>query len=336
MRIGVIYSLVDEVKRGKESDKIADNEVLVTARAVRNVLMKSGHEVDLVRLNKDLSVLLHCDYDVIFNLAEGVDGDSLFESKIAAVLQRLGILFSGNSAEALALCLDKAETKKILLENNVLTPKYQIFDNCNQELNSKMSFPLIAKPVHEDASIGISTDSVVFDFFALRKKVSEILDLYKQPVLVEEFIDGREINVALLENGNFVEVLPMSEIIFNYPENIPRVVSFDAKWLESSEAYNNSVVRCPADLDKSTQEAIKTIALNTYKLMGCSDYARIDFRLKDGLVYVLEVNPNPCINPNDSGFVRSAKAAGYNYNELINKIFSNTLCKYNRVLLSLQ
>lgn len=331
MKVGILYNFVDEISKGKDIDKIADNEVLETADAIRNALRIQGHSADLVRVNNtDLDECvedLKKNYDLVFNLAEGIDGDNLAESRIARNLSENEIRFTGSDHDALATCVDKAKTKELLIRNRIPTPRYAIFD-CAESVDriASLKFPMIVKPVHEDGSIGITSDSVVRTKDELKRKVTEIIDIYKQPALVEEFIDGREINAAIIGNGKDIEVLPLSEITFDdFPENVPKIVSFDAKWIEDSEQYIKTSGRCPADLDSEITEKIKILAKKSFLLTGCRDYARVDFRIRDNKPYVIEVNPNPCINPNGAGFIRSANTAGYGYNDIIHKIVRTAL-----------
>jgi D-alanine-D-alanine ligase len=319
MRIGILYNLVDKVESGKEIDKLADNEVLQTASAVKEALEKKGHAASLVRLNGRLEGLKKR-FDFIFNLAEGIGGNHLAEPEIALSLKKAGIPFSGADDYALALCMDKARTKKLLQKHEIPTPEFQVFKNPDDKLKKKLGFPLIVKPAYEDGSIGIELDSVVRNDDELRHKVKEVLSTYNQPALVERFIDGREINVAIIGNRKNLYVLPLSEIMFDFPDNLPKIVSFKAKWVEDSMQYKGTVGKCPAEVPKHLHDKLAEAAKKAFKVTKCKDYARVDFRVKGDEIYALEVNPNPCINPNGAGFVRSAKAAGYAYDDMINKI----------------
>lgn len=334
MKVGILYNLVEELSKGRESDKIADNEVIDTAKAVQVALEDYGLDADLVKLNSfDINSSItdiKKSYDFVFNIAEGIDGDNLAESLIAKTLKKSSIPFSGSDHLALSKCVAKEKTKEILVKNNISTPKYIIFKNNSEIFDIKdINYPVIVKPIHEDGSIGISSDSVVRDFQELKKKVEEILDLYKQPVLVEEYIDGREINASVIGNGKNIEVLPLSEITFNnFPENIPKILSFDAKWMEDSVEYKNTIGKCPAELDENLTNKIIELAKKAFRCTGCKDYARVDFRIRDNEPYVIEVNPNPCINPQGAGFIRSANSAGYSYNDIIYKILKISLDRY--------
>jgi D-alanine-D-alanine ligase len=330
VKVGILFNLVDEIQKGNEIDKLADNEVLQTAHAVKNALSEKGLEVVLIRVdNKGMRGIrkqikeISEDVDFIFNLAEGIDGDVLAEPKIAAAIKKAGIPFSGSDEKALAVCLDKVKAKEMFIKNGILTPDYQVLSDGSEELKPGLSFPLIVKPMHEDGSIGITMNSLVKNDEELRKKVLEIIDVYKQPALVEEYIDGREINASIIgkQGAEHLEILPLSEIQFKFSDDRPRIVSFEAKWLEDSEEYKKTVGVCPVRIPKKVEQVVIETAKKAFRVMGCDNYSRVDFRIRDNVPYVLEVNPNPCINPEGAGFIRSAAAAGYSYNQIIQKIF---------------
>ncbi len=332
MKLGILYNIVDRPARGLEIDLLSDNDILSTVENVTHVL-ESEHEVIPVRIRKELfQSLIPNSFDFIFNLCEGIEGNVLGEAWVPAVLDILGIPYTGSDSLTLGLCLNKLKTKYLLIANNIPTPKYQMFYTTNQNLSSELKFPLIVKPAFEDASVGITSESVVKNKLELFKRVEFILTKYLQPALVEEFIDGRELNVAIIGNGSTLEVLPISEIIFDFDIDQPKIVSYEAKWVLNSDESQKTIGRCPAELPKELETGIKRLAIVAYNLTGCRDYARIDFRLRDNIPYVLEVNPNPGINL-DSGFVRSATTAGMTYEDFIKRILSEA-CKRYKIPLS--
>ncbi len=324
MKIGILYNLVDCIERGFEIDKLSDNEISGTVEYVRRALEKE-HEVIPIRIRRELlPQLTRESFDFVFNLCEGIEGDVQGEALIPALLDIIKIPYTGSDSLTLGLCIDKIKTKHLLIANNIPTPDYQVFYNSSQKLNSGLTFPLIVKPAHEDASVGITVDSVVNNEPALFKRIEFIIKNYRETALVEEYIDGRELNVSILGNGNSIEVLPISEIVFDFNENAPNIVSYEAKWLMESEMFQKTYGVCPANLPADIELNIKKIAIDAYKITGCRDYARVDFRMEKNVPYVLEVNPNPGINI-DSGFVRSASAEGLSYNGLIKKILSTAV-----------
>ncbi len=319
MKVGILYNVVETVERGLDSDKQSDNEILEVQQHVRAAL-QDDHDVIPVKVTRTIFTRLDKEsFDIIFNLCEGYMGNVHGESWIAGFLDLLGIPYTGSDAFTLGLCLDKARTKDVLRANGIPTPSYQVFQQAEDPLQQDMKFPLIVKPLHEDGSVGIDQDSVVLNEEKLRARVAYVIKTYRQPALVEEFVDGRELNVAIMGNPPDLEVLPISEIIFNMKEGNHKIVDFNAKWVATSETYKSTVGVCPAELDKDLEQRVKDIAVRAYILTRCRDYARVDLRVRDGVPYVLEVNPNPGLD-HDGGFARSARASGLDYNQMIKKI----------------
>jgi D-alanine-D-alanine ligase len=281
---------------------------------------------DVILLGEQLRVLKP---DAVFNLFEGVFGFSQSEVFVPITLDLLGIPYTGSPAKTLETCVKKSLTKKILLRRSIPTPPFQVFA-VGAPIEPQLSFPIFVKPDCEDASLGISNDSVVYTPEQLESQVKVIWQKFSQPALCEAFIDGREFNVAILGDPDYEQiiahpfapkVLPISEICFDtMPAGYQHIVSYNAKWEDSSIEYRETKPVCPAPIDLKLELELKQIALRTFHAMGCRDYARIDFRYShDGKLYVIDVNPNPDISP-DAGFARSAHAAGYSYAQLIQTI----------------
>ncbi len=216
-------------------------------------------------------------------------------------------------------CLNKERAKNILRSFDINTPKSQIIKPSDKISNKSfnLNFPLILKLLTEDASIGISEFSVVNNFSELQKQLKFLFVTYNQEVIAEEYIDGRELNVAILGD----KILPISEILFRgLPDNLPKIITYDSKWIEDSVYFENTQPSCPAELDRITKKNIETVAMAAFNAMNCRDYARVDIRLSnDGIPYVIEVNPNPDIST-DSGFARAASVDGLSYGELLHTI----------------
>lgn len=280
-------------------------------------------EIKLISVSEDMHNQIRAEKpDVIFNLCDdGFRGDPLLEPHVAAVLDILDIPYTGNNYFTLALCQNKARAKEILMFNGVPTPKFQVFTSANRKLNSDLKFPLIVKPIREDGSIGIKERSVVNNEEQLKEQVSHILDVYNQEALVEEFIDGREFNVAAIGNRK-ITVMPIAEIDFSgLPNNIPKIVSYRAKWVKQSIYFKKTPVICPAQVDEGLTKLLEETVKKCFKVFGCRGYARIDFRYdnKNDKLYVLEVNPNPDISE-DAGLARAAGTIGLSYKDLLLKL----------------
>jgi D-alanine-D-alanine ligase len=292
---------------------------------VADALIKLGHEV--TRVIADESVFqklleLKDKTDVIFNLAEeGYQQNIHTEPHMAALLEMLGFKFTGSNYLCLANCLDKARAKQLFVVNGLSTPKFMIF---NREITDEvkiigLKFPLIVKPGKSDGSVGIRRNSVVEDIPSMVLKVNEVIKTYEQPALVEEFIDGREINVGILGNKRLT-VLPMSEIIFNLSPDERNFLPYEAKWHTRTKYYKGTTPQCPAVIEPALKDEIEELARKAYTLMGVRGYGRVDFRIdKDNKPYILEVNPNSDIS-RDIGIANMAKAHGMTYEELIEKI----------------
>jgi D-alanine-D-alanine ligase len=259
--------------------------------------------------------------DAIFNFVESVEGVSSFEYCTAGLFELLGFEYTGNTPFCLGNCLNKERTKNILRSFGIRTPKSFIFHVSERNYKNgiltrkfNLKFPVILKLLNEDASIGISEFSVVNNSEELKKQFGFLSETYKQDIIAEEYIDGREFNVAVLGDT----ILPVSEIDFTgLPENFPKIVTYDGKWIAESIYYDNTKPVCPAVLDKKLKKKITEVALEAFNALSCRDYARVDIRVdKSGKPYVIEVNPNPDISE-DSGFARAAAAKGINYPELL-------------------
>jgi D-alanine-D-alanine ligase len=216
---------------------------------------------------------------------------------------------------------NKGLTKKILEANGLPTPKFKVLEN-SENWQGDIKFPLFVKPLKEDASIGVSNKSYVRNEADLKAQVEYITNRYKQPALVEKYIAGRELNVAILGNEN-PRALPISEIMFDFKDE-PKIVGFSAKWFKESDEYKKTKPVCPALLDPSVKNNVERIALQAFELLYCRDYARIDIRLKNNSPWILEVNPNPDISP-EAGFSRSLKTAGISYEQFVEKIIQFAL-----------
>jgi D-alanine-D-alanine ligase len=183
------------------------------------------------------------------------------------------------------------------------------------------------KPLREDASLGIENDALIQTQKDLQKQVQKIHRIYRQPALIEEYIDGRELNISIIGNEKPL-ILPISEIDFStLPAGLPKICGYAAKWQEKSPEFAHTIPQCPAKLSSALRKKIKEISLHTYQILECRDYARVDIRLDaKGSPFVLEINANPDISP-DAGMTRSAKIAGFSYPEFIGQIVEHALSR---------
>lgn len=317
---------------------IALDNVSSTAREVDEALKNSGMETAVVPLRSRggdgiagfIRQLTSASDSIVFNLCEAAFGESYLEMHVAALMELYGIRFTGSGPLALGLSLNKGLAKDILAGRGIPTARFAVMNELPASGGVDLDFPVIVKPLKEDASIGIDSGAVVDTIDALRERVKFVVDTFAQPAIVEEYIDGREFNVAVMGNGPMTRSLPASEITFvDFPEDKPKICCYEAKWLPDSPFYRKTVPVCPAEVSPSLRKELSDVALKAYEVMGCRDYARVDMRLgKDNVLKVLEVNPNPDISM-DAGFARAAKAAGMDYNQLIAGIVHAALERYS-------
>jgi D-alanine-D-alanine ligase len=255
---------------------------------------------------------------------ESLRGNSALEAAFAASLELLNIPFTGSGSIALTLCHNKGTAKAILRSNGIKTPRYCIFglgDN-NFCLNN---FPVIVKPLHEDGSLGITAESVVRNNSELWDRVINIRKNYGQEALVEEYIEGREFGIGVISFNGSNRAFPVSEIVFDgYPEDLPRIVSFNAKWNEDVPEYKKSVPHCPADISWNLSRRLKNTGLKVFKVFGLRGYCRIDVRVRNNKIYVLDVNGNPDIAPG-SGVHTILNASKVSYTEFIQQLIEGAL-----------
>lgn len=319
-RVTIVYNEPQPSIYDRAGEREAVLGVMQSVTAVKAALEERKYDVTCVPLvppaGRAVAVLEALDTDVVFNLFEGFCGQPETEALVPEILEKQGISVTGCRAETLRLGLDKSAVKVRLKAAKIPTPDYQIM---RPELlhTFKLWFPCIVKPCGEDASHGISTESVVTDFLALSERVRKVFNTYQGDVLVERFVSGREFNATVLSDSR---VLPVSEIVYTSSNKKPKLLTYAAKWEPDSAEYRNSQVVCPADLGRADRELIAGTALRAWKSTGCTGCARIDMRMDEaGNLYVLEINPNPDISP-DAGAARQAAAAGLSYPDFIETI----------------
>ncbi|MBK6773033.1 MAG: ATP-grasp domain-containing protein [Ignavibacteria bacterium] len=345
---GTVYDDgVTDIDQVAEPIDMSEYGVLDELKSVQRALKPTGHETKIVAVALDVYKLIdelrHDTPDLIFNLCESLDGDPTQEMNIASLFEILKIPYTGSRALTLGLALNKWRVKEILNYYDIPTAPHYVCKNSNDFNKNgysklKNKYPLIVKPSREDASIGIENKSIVYNDAELKTRIEHILDEYRQPALVEQFIDGREINVSVVGNVNQDEndliVFPISEIDFSeLPSDYPKIVSYNSKWMYKTVEFAGTKAVCPAkNLSSELEKTIKETAKKVYRIIGASDYARVDFRVKDNIPYVLEMNPNPDISSDvdeDTGFTRSGKAYGWSYEELIQNIIKFAVERWN-------
>ncbi|MBI3006647.1 MAG: ATP-grasp domain-containing protein [Ignavibacteriales bacterium] len=314
-----------------KSDTYAEWDAEETILAVESAL-RAHHNVTLIEANEEAyDKLLAVQPDIVFNIAEGFHSPSR-EAQIPAILDLLGIPYTGSDPVTLGICLDKAHTKEILSYHRIPTPEFAVVGNMGDFTADEFPLPAIVKPLHEGSSKGIFNASVVRTNESLRQRILQTLTEYEEPVLVERFLEGREFTVALIGNGKHLRVLPVVEIRFDsLPKGVNPVYSYEAKWIWDQTDHPIDVLQCPARIDARLEGEIKDICTRAFKVLRCYDWCRIDVRLDEqNKPYVLEVNPLPGIIPNPkehSSFPCAARAAGFDYNGMINAVLESAIMR---------
>jgi len=307
----------------KPHDYFSEWDSEETIHAITSALESKGHSVDTIDVEYPglFSYFRKNKVDLVFNIAEGKYG-KFRESEVPAVLDYLQIPYTGSNTFSLALALNKALTKKILKAENIPTPSFQVFTTGKETLDAALKFPLIVKPNCEGSAKGINKSNVVHNKGELAAKVSEIIGAYKQEAIIEEFIEGKELTVGIIENGK-TQILPILEIDFSGCKDSGE---YFYSWRMKEYQGNKELglvptFHCPARLDPEIEARVKDVALKTHRAVGCLDISRTDIRLsKDGTPYVLEINPLPGLDPKESNLPIMAYAAGIKYEDLIEAI----------------
>jgi D-alanine-D-alanine ligase len=318
------FPLTETISEKKTLDKFAEWDTQETIDAVARAL-SLHHEVTLVEADENAyDRLRDGSFDFVFNIAEGMNGVSR-EAQVPAMLEFLGIPYTGSDPLTLATCLDKSRTKEILSYHGIPTSRFVVANSFEEAAGASLRYPLFVKPLHEGSSKGIYNSSYAENPEALRREVERILNDYEQPALVEEYLPGREFTVAMLGNGNELKVLPPVEIRFDsLPSEALPVYSYEAKWLWDTKDSPIEVFKCPAPIDDSLRAKMEDVCRRAFEVLKCRDWSRIDVRLDgSGEPNVIEINPLPGILPDPeehSCFPMASRAAGMNYDQMMNAV----------------
>ena len=321
---GLSYNL----KKGlalQTEDMEAEYDSLETIEAIRDTLAAAGVQVRLLEADADFPEKLKSSrVDIVFNIAEGIRGRGR-EAQVPAILNFMGIPYTGSDETTLCMALDKAITKRYLSTYGVRTPAYFIVETPDFKIKPGIRFPVIVKPDCEGSSKGISEFAVADNPQQLRALIERNLNLYGQPLLAEEYISGREFTVGILGGGSEVKVFEPMEIGYKRRERENRIYSYHVK-----KDYQRYVdYTCPARLDAQTAEKMKKTAVKIHLALGCRDFSRVDFRLSDdGELYFIEINPLPGLAPGYSDYPMLAEFCGMDYRSLVISVLNSALKRY--------
>jgi D-alanine-D-alanine ligase len=329
-RVLVLFDTDGDPPANQDYSKQLSGELDEVEFEVAHCLRERGYDVRLLGFRGDVHQLLgglHAEpFDVVFNLTERFRDQSALDFTVAAVLEMLGVPYTGADPAGLMLSRHKALTKMVLNHHDVRTPRFiEIEKGSPCRRPSDLRFPLIVKPVDEDASVGIARASVVRDDDALSERVSFVHDRLKTAAIVEEFIAGREIYVGVVGNDS-PKALPPIEMVFDtgVPDEA-RIATFKVKWSTKHRDRMGVKNRIAGDLPPEVQARLAEVAVASYKAAGLRDYGRVDVRLAhDQEIYVVEANPNPYLSDGED-MAWAAEEGGFPYGELLEAIVEMAL-----------
>ena len=315
LRVAVIHT-VEEYSKNQIANLRGEEQINNTNTSLKTAIESLGHEAVLVPADFDLlSWIKEIEPDVMFNNCTGISGKSS-QPQIAGMLELTNIPFTGSGQTAHTLALYKPLAKQIMFFNGIPTPRFAVVSHSEEELSDGLQYPVIIKPEHEGSSIGISEKSIAHSSEEAKKVAVAVINEYRQPALIEEFIVGREFTVGVL-GGKTLLVLPPMEML---------LCTKSAIYFRDNKINDSVQTRCPADLTPNLLELIETTVLGAFKALGCRDYARIDVRVDhNDIPYAIDINTLPGLEPDYSDFPRIAKGAGLSYKQLINYLLECAL-----------
>jgi len=329
MKIGLAYDLKEAAlfTPGCPDDALEEYDSPETVEAIAAALETSGHSVVKLGGGRDfITNILQNNTDFVFNISEGMGNHRSREAQIPAILEMLDIPYSGSDPQCLAICLDKPLTKRLVTDAGIRTPRWQLvtdYSQLKEILLDEFPLPAFVKPAYEGSSKGIRLGSRAETVAKIAEVAAELLEQYKQPVMIEEFIAGDEVTVGMLGNSP-AKVLGMMRVIAKKSSN-SFVYSLEVKreW-EQLVDYE-----CPALLETNILDEIAGSSLEIFKILGCRDFARLDFKLSpEGVPYFLEINPLAGLNPKSSDLVIMSYKLGWTYQALISAILNAALQRY--------
>jgi D-alanine-D-alanine ligase len=330
LRIVLVYNGTRPQVPDAPEDRGGIADLIKMIRQMARALRALGHEVIVLPLGDDLLAfhrrLRRINPDVVFNQYDDVMQGALYEVRAAALVAMLGYPMTGSPPLAIGLVRYKHVCASLLQGVGVpVPPDTRLIERIGKINEHSWTFPLIVQPAHEDAGIGLDRNSVVYTKKALREKVRQVMTEFRQPVLVQRFLPGREIHVGIL-GGRRLRVLPLAEVDYSeLPPDIPPIMSYAAKWLENTTEYKKTSIICPASVEPELTRKITRIALRAFQAVGGWGYGRVDMRLDEsGEPYVLEVNCNASLEEG-MGLARQAAAAGISYPQLLNMVVEAAL-----------
>ena len=326
MRVTIAHAADETVAPPKRGGAQRKTDV----QEVAEILRRAGHEVSGVAVDgtrESLRAVAAVETDLVFNLVEAFGEDSTKEPNVAAYYELLGLPYTGSGPRGLGLAMDKSLAKKVLAFHDIATPDFAVVWRGRLDWAHDIAFPVIVKPVREDGSIGIGFDALASNIKELMGRIDQLHAEFDHPVLIERYVDGREIYMGVVGNAK-PEALPAVELDMSHlPKGTPRIAGTEVKWEEGTRAYRGAKVRVPR-LPAAVRETMERYAIAAFQALELRDYARMDFRVtRDGTVYLIEANPNPYLH-SGAEFMRGARASGRTHPATILEIVEHARARY--------
>src|SRR6266545_2729251 len=334
LKVVIIYDrvLMDEAEEAstEKAPVVRTLDKKEVEEEVAEALTKLGHEPVMYEVDgtmKSLLGLARVDCDVVFNLCESFNGDDTADFKIAAYLELIGKTYTGSGTHGLMLAQDKAIAKKIFAFHGIHTPTFAKSFRGRLDFSHDLHFPVIVKPAREDGSIGIEFSAVVNSIRELMERMDWLHANFDSPVLIEEYIEGREMYVGIIGNDK-PEALPVIELdLSKLPDGTPRIASAEVKWGKGTKAYRDTKSAIATDLPEESVMTLQQTAVAAFQALELRDYGRVDMRLQaDGTVHVIEVNPNPWLSSR-AEFAMAARKSGRTYPQLVEEIIELAIAR---------
>jgi D-alanine-D-alanine ligase len=331
LHIGIACNLYDE--NAADQETTVENDLTVIGKDIEKYLLERGYKIsffDFNNLPKAFDDLKNSDVDLVFNVCERINNSSLLEPHVASIMDTLQIPYTGSNPFTLGLCIDKIKVKKLLNYHKIPTPEWDYIYSLDDDIRDDLKYPLIVKPANTDNSIGITNDSIVRNKEELYRQLKVVIEVIGRPALIEEYIEGDEYDVPIIGSSEEdLRVLPLTRSIFdNMPSDKWHIYPFEAKYTDDP-AYDKIIKqRPPKNISKKLEALIGEIALDTYNILDCHDYGRIEIRVdKNNNPYVLELNPNPSLDI-EGCFSASAEVIGLDFGDFLEEIIRLAINRY--------
>lgn len=326
LRVGIAHGPDDSIEPARGKGRRPKTDV----QEVAEVLRRAGHDVFPVVVDgtpECLRALAQVQADLLFNLVESFGDDDTKEPHVAAYYDLLGLRYTGSGPRGLALAMDKSVAKKIVAFHGITTPRFVTVFRGRVDWAHDIDFPVIVKPVREDGSIGIGFNALAANIKELMERIDQLHEQFNDPVLIEQYVDGREIYVGVLGNAPPQPLPPVELDLSHLPAGTPRIAGTEVKWARGTRAYRRSRITVP-ELPEAVVETLQRAAVAAFQALALRDYARFDFRLApDGTAFLIEANPNPYLQ-SSSEFIRAARASGRTHPQTVLEILEHARARY--------